>query len=65
MQQNKTTLVQLPFTTLGQETRLAYFTTPPNPHLTVKRIMKGGSQITTEIAIRPKIAPSDPSVSRT
>ena len=32
MQQNKTTLVQLPLTTLGQETRWAYSTTPPSPH---------------------------------
>ena len=31
-QQNKTTLVQLPLTTLGQETRWAYSTTPPSPH---------------------------------
>jgi len=30
--QNKTTLVQLPLTTLGQETRWAYSTTPPSPH---------------------------------
>ena len=29
---NKTTLVQLPFTTLGQETRWAYSTPPPSPH---------------------------------
>jgi len=27
----KTTLVQLPLTTLGQETRWAYSTTPPKP----------------------------------
>jgi len=32
IQQNKTTLVQLPLTTLGQETRWAYSTTPPSPH---------------------------------
>jgi len=33
IQQNKTTLVQLPFTTLGQETRWAYSTTlDPSPH---------------------------------
>ena len=32
IQQNKTTPVQLPLTTLGQETRWAYFTTPPSPH---------------------------------
>ena len=32
MQQNKTTLVQLPLTTLGQETRWAYSATPPSPH---------------------------------
>jgi len=31
IQQNKTTLVQLPLTTLGQETRWAYSTTPPSP----------------------------------
>ena len=29
---NKTTLVQLPLTTLGQETRWAYSTPPPSPH---------------------------------
>jgi len=29
IQQNKTTLVQLPLTTLGQETRCAYSTPPP------------------------------------
>ena len=28
----KTTLVQLPLTTLGQETRWAYSTTPPSSH---------------------------------
>jgi len=32
IQRNKTTLVQLPLTTLGQETRWAYSTTPPSPH---------------------------------
>jgi len=32
MQQHKTTLVQLPPTTLGQETRWAYSTPPPSPH---------------------------------
>jgi len=32
IQQNKTTLVQLPLTTLGQETRWAYNTTPLSPH---------------------------------
>ena len=32
MQQNKTTLVQLPLTTLSQETRWVYSTTPPSPH---------------------------------
>jgi len=32
IQQNKTTLVQLPLTTLGQETRRAYSTTLPSPH---------------------------------
>ena len=32
MQQNKTNLVQLPLTTLGQETRWAYSTTLPSPH---------------------------------
>jgi len=32
IQQNKTTLVQLALTTLGQETRLAYSTMPPSPH---------------------------------
>jgi len=32
IQQNKTTLVQLPLTTLGQETRWAYSTTLPSPH---------------------------------
>ena len=32
MQQNKTTLVQSPVTTLGQETRWVYFTVAPNPH---------------------------------
>ena len=31
MQQNKTTLVQLPLTTLDQETRWAYSTTLPSP----------------------------------
>ena len=30
---NKTTLVQLPLTTLGQETRSAYSTMPPSPHV--------------------------------
>jgi len=30
--QHKTTLVQLPLTTLGQETRRAYSTTPPSSH---------------------------------
>jgi len=29
---NKTSLVQSPFTTLGQETRWAYSTTLPSPH---------------------------------
>jgi len=32
IQQNKTTLVQLPLTTLGQEMRWAYSTTLPSPH---------------------------------
>jgi len=32
IQQNKTTLVQLPLTALGQETTWAYSTTPPSPH---------------------------------
>jgi len=32
IQQNKTAVVQLPLTTLGQETRWAYSTTPPSPH---------------------------------
>jgi len=32
IQQNKTTLVQLPLTTLGQETRWAY-STPPRAHM--------------------------------
>jgi len=32
IQQNKTTLVQLPLTTLGQETRWAYSTMLPSPH---------------------------------
>ena len=32
IQQNKTTLIQLPLTTLGQETRWAYSTTLPSPH---------------------------------
>ena len=32
IQQNKTTPVQLPLTTLCQETRWAYSTTPPSPH---------------------------------
>ena len=32
IQQNKTTLVQLPVTTLGQETRWAYSTTLPSTH---------------------------------
>ena len=32
IQQNKTTLVQLPLTTLSQETRWAYSTTLPSPH---------------------------------
>jgi len=32
MPQNKTTLVQSPFTTLGQEMRWAYSTTLPSPH---------------------------------
>jgi len=32
IQQNKTTLVQLPLTTLGQETRWAYSTTASSPH---------------------------------
>jgi len=32
MQQNKTTLLQSPVTTLGQETRWAYSTTLPSPH---------------------------------
>jgi len=32
MQRNKTTLVQLPPTTLGQETKWAYSTMPPSPH---------------------------------
>jgi len=31
-QQNKTTLVQSRFTTLGQETKWAYFTVLPSPH---------------------------------
>ena len=34
IQQNKTTLVQLPLTTLGQETRWAYSTTLPRPEPT-------------------------------
>ena len=32
IQQNKTTMVQWPLTTLGQETRWAYYTTPRSPH---------------------------------
>ena len=32
IQQNKTSLVQLPLTTLGQEMRWAYSTTLPSPH---------------------------------
>jgi len=32
IQQKETTLVQLPLTTLGQETRWAYSTTLPSPH---------------------------------
>jgi len=32
IQQNKTTMVQLPLTTLGQETRWAYSTMPPRAH---------------------------------
>jgi len=32
IQQNKTTLVQSPLTTIGQETRWAYSTTLPSPH---------------------------------
>jgi len=32
IQQNETTLVPLPLTTLGQETRWAYSTMPPSPH---------------------------------
>jgi len=32
IQQNKTTLIQLRLTTLGQETRWAYSTTLPSPH---------------------------------
>jgi len=32
IQQNKTTLFQLPLATLGQETRWAYSTTLPSPH---------------------------------
>ena len=32
IQHNKTNLVQLPLTTLGQETRWAYSTTLPSPH---------------------------------
>jgi len=32
IQHNKTTLVQLPLTTLGQETKWAYSTTLPSPH---------------------------------
>ena len=32
IQQNKTTLVQLPLATLGQETRWAYSTPPSSPH---------------------------------
>ena len=41
MQQTKTTLVQLPLTTLGQETRCAYSTTLPSPH----GAGKGGSHL--------------------
>jgi len=44
MQQNKTTLVQLPLTTLGQETRWAYSTTLPSPH--------GASDVTEETSRR-------------
>jgi len=36
IQQNKTTLVQLPFMTLGQETRWAYSTMLPSPHMALK-----------------------------
>ena len=32
IQQNKTTLVQLPLTTFSQKTRWAYSTTLPSPH---------------------------------
>jgi len=37
MQHNKTTLLQLPLTTLGQETRWAYSTTPPSQHGAARR----------------------------
>jgi len=43
IQQNKTTLVQLPLTTLGQETRWAYSTTPPEPTRTDRSLLICGS----------------------
>jgi len=46
--QNKTTLVHLPFTTLGQETRWAYSKTLPSPH---RAKMDAGSGY--ELAIVP------------
>ena len=41
IQWNKSTLVQLPLTTLGQETRWAYSTTPPSPHGAIARRTSG------------------------
>jgi len=38
---NKTTLVQSPFMTLGQETKWAYSTTLPSPYGAVSRFYRG------------------------
>jgi len=57
IQQNKTTLVQLPLATLGQETRWAYSTTLLNPH--GARIVCGKRHKTFDC---PSVRPSVPSI---
>jgi len=47
IQQNKTTLVQLPLTTLGQETRWAYSTTLPSP---LNGMLISGKYLTSRVA---------------
>ena len=54
MQQNKTALVQLVLTTLGQETRWAYSTTLPSPHGAQQATGRetASSEIVTEYCVK-------------